>query len=65
MRRAAWQRFLFEPSHRLVGVFLIFILLPGIILGAFALRTLHQEDRLAQQHIQDRLERIAAAQAAI
>jgi signal transduction histidine kinase len=60
MRRAAWQRFLFEPSHRLVGVFLIFILLPGIILGAFALRTLHQEDRLAQQQIQDRLERIAA-----
>ena len=59
MRRAAWQRFLVEPSHRLVGIFLVFILLPGIVLGVFALRTLSQEDRLAQQQIQDRLERIA------
>ena len=59
MRGAAWQRFLVEPSHRLVGIFLVFILLPGIVLGVFALRTLSQEDRLAQQQIQDRLERIA------
>jgi Tol biopolymer transport system component len=60
MRRAAWQRILVEPSHRLVGVFLVFILLPGIVLGVFALRTLRQEGRLAQQQIQERLERIAA-----
>jgi signal transduction histidine kinase len=60
MRRAAWQRILVEPSHRLVGVFLAFILLPGIVLGVFALRTLRQEGRLAQQQIQERLERIAA-----
>jgi signal transduction histidine kinase/tetratricopeptide (TPR) repeat protein len=60
MRRAAWQRFLMEPSHRLVGVFLVFILLPGIVLGVFALRTLRQEGRLAQQQIQERLERITA-----
>jgi signal transduction histidine kinase/tetratricopeptide (TPR) repeat protein len=60
MRRAAWQRFPMEPSHRLVGVFLVFILLPGIVLGIFALRTLHQEGRLAQQQIQERLGRITA-----
>jgi len=59
VRRPAWQRFFVEPSHRLVGIFLVFILLPGIVLGVFALRTLLQEDRLAQQQIQDRLERIA------
>lgn len=59
MRRPAWQRFLVEPSHRLIGIFLVFILLPGIVLGVFALRTLRQEDRLAQQQVHDRLERIA------
>jgi len=60
MHRTAWQRFLVEPSHRLVGIFLIFILLPGIVLGVFALRTLRQEGRLAQQQIQERLGRITA-----
>jgi signal transduction histidine kinase len=60
MRRAEWQRFLVEPSHRLVGIFLVFILLPGIVLGIFALRTLRQEGRLAQQQIQERLGRITA-----
>jgi len=59
MRRAVWQRFFVEPSHRLIGVFLVFILLPGIVLGFFALRTLRQDDRLAQQQIQERLKRIA------
>ncbi len=58
MRRAAWQRLLVEPSHRLVGVFLVFVLLPGIALGVFALRTLRQEGRLAQQQVQERLGRI-------
>lgn len=60
MRHPAWQRFLFKPGHRLVGVFLVFILLPGIVLGVFALRTLRQEGRLAQQQIRERLERIVA-----
>lgn len=57
MRHPASQRFLVGPSHRLVGVFLVFILLPGVVLGIFALRTLRQESRLAQQQIQERLER--------
>lgn len=60
MRPAAWQRFFVKPSQRLVSVFLVFILLPGIVLGFFALRTLRREDRLAQQNIQERLERTAA-----
>ena len=60
MRHPAWQRFHVGPGHRLVGVFLVFILLPGIVLGVFALRTLRQEGRLAQQQIQERLERITA-----
>jgi len=59
MRRAAWKHLFVEPSRRLVGVFLVFILLPGIVLGFFALRTLRQEDRLVQQQIQERLERFA------
>jgi len=59
MRRPAWKR-LVGPGHRLVGVFLVFILLPGIVLGVFALRTLRQEWRLAQQQIQERLEIITA-----
>jgi signal transduction histidine kinase len=60
MRHPAWQRFLVGPGHRLVGVFFVFVLLPGIVLGVFALRTLRQEGRLAQQQIQERLERITA-----
>jgi signal transduction histidine kinase/tetratricopeptide (TPR) repeat protein len=58
MRHPAWYRFLTSPGNRLVGVFLVFILLPGIVLGAFALRTLRQERRLAHQQIQDQLDRI-------
>jgi len=60
MRHPARQRVLVGPGHRLVGVFLVFILLPGIVLGVFALRTLRQEGRLAQQQLQERLERITA-----
>lgn len=58
MRRPAWHRFLHGPGHRLVGVFLIFILLPGIVLGIFALRTLRRERKHTEQQIQERLGRI-------
>jgi signal transduction histidine kinase len=58
MRHPVRHRFLVGPGHRLVGVFLVFILLPGIVLGIFALRTLRRERRLTQQQIQERLDRI-------
>jgi pentatricopeptide repeat protein len=54
------QRFFFGPGYSLAVVFLFFILLPGVVLGVFALRTLRQEGRLAQQQIQERLERITS-----
>jgi len=47
VRRPVWLRFLFSPSQRLVGVFLVFILLPGTFLGVFALRVLRQEEECA------------------
>lgn len=59
VRRPAWLRFLFSPSQRLVGVFLVFILLPGTFLGVFVLRVLRQEGQLVRQRTHERLERIA------
>ena len=59
MRHSVKNRFLVEPRHRLVGIFLVFILLPGLVLGFVAMRTLRQEERLAQQQIQGILERTA------
>jgi signal transduction histidine kinase/tetratricopeptide (TPR) repeat protein len=59
VRRSAWLRFLFKPSQRLLGVFLVFILLPGTFLGVFALRVLRQEGQLVRQRTRERLERIA------
>jgi signal transduction histidine kinase len=59
VRRPPWLRFLFSPSQRLVGVFLVFILLPGTFLGVFALRILRQEGQLVRQRTRERLERIA------
>jgi signal transduction histidine kinase len=59
VRRPVWLRFLFSPSQRLVGVFLVFILLPGTFLGVFALRVLRQEGQLVSQRTRERLERIA------
>ena len=59
IRLPAWLRFLLSPTQRLVGVFLVFILLPGMFLGIFALRVLRQEGQLVRQRTHERLERIA------
>jgi signal transduction histidine kinase len=47
------------PSRRLIGVFALFILLPGAFFGVFALRVLRQESQLARQRTRERLERTA------
>jgi signal transduction histidine kinase len=60
MRRASSKRSFAGPGFRLVGFFLVFILLPGVVLAVFALRTLQQEERFAHQQIRERLERAAA-----
>lgn len=57
-RRPAWLRFLFSPTQRLVGVFMIFILLPGAFLSVFALRVFRQEGQLVRQRARERLERV-------
>jgi signal transduction histidine kinase len=59
VRRPARRRFFLGPSQRLVGVFVLFILLPGAFLGVFALRVLRQEGQLARQRTRERLERTA------
>lgn len=59
LRRSAWPRFLRGPGQRLVGVFALFILLPGAFLGVFALRVLRQESQLARQRTRESLERTA------
>jgi len=59
VRRPARPRFFQGPSRRLVGVFVLFILLPGAFLGVFALRVLRQEGQLARQRTRERLERTA------
>lgn len=59
VRRPSWLGFFSSPSRRLVGVFLVFILLPGMFLGLFALRVLRQEEQLVRQRTNERLERIA------
>jgi len=58
-RRPALPRFLRGPGQRLVGVFALFILLPGAFLGVFALRVLRQESQLARQRTRESLERTA------
>jgi signal transduction histidine kinase len=58
-RRPVWMRFFFSPSQRLLGVFLIFILLPALFLGVFALRVLRQEKQLVRQRASESLERKA------
>ncbi len=60
MHLPARRQFAFGPVQRLVAVFVIFVLLPGIVLGVFALRTLRQEKQLASQKIQQLLQNIAA-----
>jgi signal transduction histidine kinase len=56
LRRPARPRLFLGPSQRLVGVFILFILLPGAFLGVFALRVLRQEGQLARQRTRERLE---------
>ncbi|MFC2167637.1 ATP-binding protein [Acidobacteriota bacterium] len=58
-RRPTWMRFFFNPIQRLVGVFLIFILLPGTFLSIFAFRVLRQEEQLITQRTKENLERTA------
>ncbi len=59
IRPPARPRFLPGPSQRLIAVFVVFILIPGTVLGIFALRALRQEGQLARQRTRERLERIA------
>jgi signal transduction histidine kinase len=59
LRRPARPHFLRGPGQRLVGVFALFILLPGAFLGVFALRVLRQESQLARQRTRESLERTA------
>jgi signal transduction histidine kinase/tetratricopeptide (TPR) repeat protein len=60
MRGSVWQRFSPQPGHRLLAVFVICILLPGIVLAVLGLRTLRQERRSADQQIRESLEAAAA-----
>ncbi|MCX6559377.1 MAG: HAMP domain-containing sensor histidine kinase [Candidatus Aminicenantes bacterium] len=48
------------PGRRLIAVFALFVLLPGALLGVFALRVLRQESQLARQRTRESLERTAA-----
>jgi signal transduction histidine kinase len=59
VHRPALARFLSRPSQRLIGVFVLFILLPGVFLGGFAFRALRQEGQLARQRTRESLERTA------
>ena len=59
VRRPVWLRFLFRPNQRLIGVFFLFILLPGMFLGYFAFRVLRQEGQLVKQRTRERMERVA------
>jgi len=56
-RRPARTRFRLGPSQKFVGVFALFILLPGAFLAAFALRVLRQEGQVARQRAREGLER--------
>jgi signal transduction histidine kinase len=55
----ARPRFHIGPSQRLIAVFAVFILLPGMFLGVLALRVLRQEGQLARQRTRESLERTA------
>jgi signal transduction histidine kinase len=49
---------MFRPirvTQRLVGIFVVTILVPGLILGFFAVRALRQEKALADQQVHERL----------
>jgi signal transduction histidine kinase len=57
LRRPGWPRFRLGPGQKFVGVFALFILLPGAFLAAFALRVLRQEGQVARQRVREGLER--------
>jgi signal transduction histidine kinase len=59
LRRPARVRLPSGPTQRLIGVFVLFILLPGAFLGGFAFRALRQEGQLARQRTRESLERTA------
>jgi signal transduction histidine kinase len=56
-RRRTRLGFLSGPSQRLIGVFVLFIALPGAFLGAFAFRALRQEGQISRQRTRESLER--------
>jgi signal transduction histidine kinase len=60
LRRPARSRRNLGPSQRLLGIFALFILLPGAFLAVFALRVLRQEGQIARQRAREDLERTAA-----
>jgi signal transduction histidine kinase len=57
--RKSRRRLLWGPGRKLVGVFILFILLPGAILGVIALRVLRQEVAISRQRTRETLERRA------
>ena len=59
MRRPGWFRIPSRPGRRLVAVFAVFVLLPGVVLGVFALKALRQETLLAQTQVRQRLQSVA------
>jgi signal transduction histidine kinase len=59
VRLPARRRFLSGPGRRLIGVFFLFVLVPGAFLGALAFRALRQEGQLARQRTREGLERTA------
>ncbi len=58
-QRPAPSHFLRGSSRKLIGIFSVFILLPGILLGVFALQVLRQEGQLGRQRTRERMERTA------
>src|SRR5512136_2417391 len=55
----ARRQFLSGPGRRLIGVFVLFVLVPGAFLGGLAFRALRQEGQLARQRTREGLERTA------
>jgi signal transduction histidine kinase len=60
VRRAARRLFPSGPSRRLVGVFILFVFLPGAFLAVFALRVLRQEGQIVRQRAREDMDRAAA-----
>jgi len=60
VRRPSRSHFFTGSSPRLIVIFSVFILLPGIFLGVFALQVLRQGGQLGRQRTRERMERTAA-----